>query len=75
MPLDLWEGWESRYTGAIIQWKGKEPFAGDQVQTLLENGALAWSNGIVGMSIGPEFFYGFDRKKLEHLIETIQKIK
>ena len=29
------------YTGAIIQWKGKEPFAGDQVQTLLENGR--WS--------------------------------
>lgn len=27
------------YTGAIIQWKGKEQFAGDQVQTLLENGA------------------------------------
>lgn len=26
------------YTGAIIQWKGKEQFAGDQVQTLLENG-------------------------------------
>ena len=29
------------YTGAIIQWKGKEQFAGDQVQTLLENGR--WS--------------------------------
>ena len=29
------------YTGAIIQWKGKEPFAGDQVQTLLENGRFS----------------------------------
>ncbi|CAK9109397.1 unnamed protein product [Durusdinium trenchii] len=26
------------FTGAIFQWKGKEPFAGDQMQTLLENG-------------------------------------
>eukprot|EP00931_Biecheleriopsis_adriatica_P016086 TRINITY_DN1197_c0_g1_i5.p1 TRINITY_DN1197_c0_g1~~TRINITY_DN1197_c0_g1_i5.p1 ORF type:complete len:400 (-),score=89.00 TRINITY_DN1197_c0_g1_i5:66-1175(-) len=28
------------YTGAQIQWKGKEPFAGDQVQTLIENGGF-----------------------------------
>ena len=33
------------YTGAIIQWKGKEQFAGDQVQTLLENGAQDAAQG------------------------------
>ena len=34
-PAGFW------YTGAVIQWKGKEQFAGDQVQTLTENGRFS----------------------------------
>eukprot|EP00913_Durusdinium_trenchii_P018829 g17695.t1 len=49
------------FTGAIFQWKGKEPFAGDQMQTLLENGRFSkqFLRGLKGLLLDrPLHFFG-----------------